>query len=78
MAMYPDVQKRAQEEIDRVVGTGRMPTFEDREQLPYVDAILKEALRWQPPVPLGVPHRVIEDDTYNGEEENPCEAGSLN
>ncbi|KLO17594.1 cytochrome P450 [Schizopora paradoxa] len=66
MAMYPDVQRRAQEELDRVVGSSRMPTFEDRERLPYIDAILKEALRWQPPVPLGVPHRVMEDDTYNG------------
>lgn len=68
MAMNPDVQKRAHEELDRVVGASRMPTFEDRERLPYIDAILKEALRWQPPVPLGVPHRVIADDTYNGEE----------
>jgi len=66
MTVFPEVQWKAQEEIDRVVGTGRLPTFEDRENLPYVDAVVKEALRWHPVAPLGLPHVSTEDDTYNG------------
>jgi cytochrome P450 len=53
MVLYPDVQKRAQAEIDSVVGKDRLPTFDDRASLPYVDAILREVLRWEPTVPLG-------------------------
>ena len=49
---YPEVLKKAQREIDRVVGTDRLPTFSDREQLPYVDCIIKEVLRWGTPVPI--------------------------
>ena len=51
---YPEVLKKAQREIDRVVGTDRLPTFSDREQLPYVDCIIKEVLRWGTPVPISV------------------------
>lgn len=47
------IWKRAQADIDAVVGTNRLPEFDDRSSLPYVDAILRETLRWQPPVPLG-------------------------
>lgn len=53
MAKYPHVQKRAQEEIDRVVGNERLPLLQDRQQLPFVDAIMSEVLRWKPAVPLG-------------------------
>lgn len=49
---YPEVLKKAQREIDSVVGTDRLPTFIDREQLPYVDCIIKEVLRWGTPVPI--------------------------
>ncbi|KAL3450266.1 putative cytochrome P450 oxidoreductase OrdA-like protein [Aspergillus insuetus] len=66
MALFPDVQKRAQEEIDRVVGRGRLPEFTDREKLPYVDALVKEALRWHPIGPMGLPHRTTADDVYKG------------
>ncbi|KAL2803244.1 putative cytochrome P450 oxidoreductase OrdA-like protein [Aspergillus granulosus] len=66
MALFPDVQKRAQDEIDRVVGRGRLPGYADRERLPYVDALSKEALRWHPIGPMGLPHRTTEDDIYNG------------
>lgn len=41
----PDVQRRAQEEIDRVVGTDRLPSFEDKQDLPYIEAVYKECLR---------------------------------
>jgi len=64
--MYPEVQKKAQEEIDRVVGHIRLPTFEDRVDLPYIDCIIKETLRWYPAVPLGLPHQLLEDDYYEG------------
>jgi len=54
MVLYPDVQKHAQAEIDSVIGMDRLfPTFEDRASLPYVEAILREVLRWHPIVPLG-------------------------
>ena len=53
MLLYPDVQAKAQEEIDSVVGNNRLPHFDDRAQLPYVDAILRELVRWNPVLPLG-------------------------
>ena len=63
---YPEVQRKAQEEIDRVVRSDRLPGFQDRENLPFVDAILKEVLRWHPVAPMGVPHTTTEDDVYDG------------
>ncbi|KAH7911996.1 cytochrome P450 [Hygrophoropsis aurantiaca] len=66
MLLYPDVQKRAQAEIDAVIDSKRLPTFEDRYSLPYVDAILREVLRWHPVVPLGIPHATSTDDVYEG------------
>ncbi|KAG2368716.1 cytochrome P450 [Suillus spraguei] len=66
MVLYPDVQKRAQVEIDSVVGEDRLPTFEDRVSLPYVESILRETLRWNPVTPLGIPHATSSDDTYDG------------
>lgn len=53
MAMYPEVQKKAQEELDAVVGRERLPHFDDRGNLPYINAIIKEVLRWQPVTPIG-------------------------
>ncbi len=46
--------KRAQEEIDGVVGSDRLPSFDDYEELPFVQAIVKETLRWRPIAVLGV------------------------
>jgi cytochrome P450 len=66
MSLHPDVQKRAQEEVDRVVGTDRLPTFDDLSQLHYVNAVIKEVLRWAPVAPLGLQHRVLQDDVYEG------------
>ncbi|KAI0699916.1 cytochrome P450 [Cerioporus squamosus] len=66
MSLYPDVERRAQAELDRVVGRNCMPEAEDRDRLPYVDAIMKETLRWHTAVPLGVARCVVEDDEYNG------------
>lgn len=53
MVLYPEVQRRAQEEIDGVVGPDRLPDFNDRPYLPFVEAVLRETLRWHPVVPLG-------------------------
>jgi len=53
MALYPEVQKKAQMEIDAVIGNNRLPDFNDRDALPYTNAIVKEAMRWQPVSPLG-------------------------
>ncbi len=54
MAMFPDAQRRAREELDSVVGGNRLPDFSDRETLTYLDALLLETLRWNPTVPLGI------------------------
>lgn len=53
MILYPEVMKRAQIEIDQVVGRDRLPTFEDAVDLPYVDALICEVLRWCPVTPMG-------------------------
>ncbi|KAJ3870024.1 cytochrome P450 1 [Lentinula novae-zelandiae] len=53
MCLHPDAQTKGQEEIDRVIGKDRLPTFEDRRHLPYVEAIYREVMRLHPPVPLG-------------------------
>ena len=53
MALYPEVQKKAQAEIDAVVGPDRLPGFEDRPSLPYINAVVKELMRWNLVAPLG-------------------------
>ncbi|KAH8103808.1 cytochrome P450 [Cristinia sonorae] len=65
MTLNPDIQLKAQEEIDRIVGHDRLPAYTDRPNLPYVDAIFRELMRWRPPVPL-VPRSMAQDDVYNG------------
>ena len=52
MTIHPEVVARGQDELDRVVGRDRLPEFSDREKLPYIEAILKEVLRWEPSLPL--------------------------
>ncbi|KAI0792996.1 cytochrome P450 [Irpex lacteus] len=66
MTLYPDVLRRAQAEIDAVVGRERVPTFEDKDNLPYIRAIVRETLRWRPVGPLAVPRQATEDDWYEG------------
>ncbi|KAL4914581.1 cytochrome P450 [Aspergillus aurantiobrunneus] len=66
MALYPDVQEKAQAELDRVLGPTTLPTFNDRPRLPYIEAIVKEALRWHPVAPMGIPHMCTQDDEYSG------------
>ncbi|KAI5899995.1 cytochrome P450 [Schizophyllum commune H4-8] len=66
MLHAPEVQIKAREELDRVVGAARLATIADRKDLPYIDAIVKETYRWEQVIPLGVPHRVMQDDVYDG------------
>ncbi|KAF8073649.1 cytochrome P450 [Lyophyllum atratum] len=65
-AYIAECQVRAQEELDAVVGTHRLPEFNDRASLPYLEGLLQETLRWNHPLPTSIPHRVVEDDVYNG------------
>ncbi|KAG6329177.1 hypothetical protein ID866_9912 [Astraeus odoratus] len=53
MVLNPEVQRRAQAELDSVVGPMRLPNFGDRPSLPYVEAVYRETLRWHPAAPLG-------------------------
>lgn len=56
MTKWPEVQKKAQQEIDSLIGEDRTPTWEDYGRLPYVAALVKECVRWRPVAPLGMPH----------------------
>ena len=66
MINHPEQQRKAQEEIDRVIGTDRMPSFQDTQDLIYVSAIVKEVQRWRPVIAGGLPHASIKDDVYLG------------
>lgn len=63
---HPGVMKKAQKEVDSVVGADRLPSFGDVEKLPYIAAFISELLRRRPISPLGVPHMVTQDDQYLG------------
>jgi len=85
MMEYPEKMAKAQREIDSVVGNDRLPTFTDRKNLPYVEALFNECFRYGASVPLctrflplglpgrpsypfwsALPHRLMEDDIYEG------------
>ncbi|KAG2363068.1 cytochrome P450 [Suillus spraguei] len=66
MALYPEVQKHAQAEIDAVVGQDQFPAFKDREKLPYISALIQELLRWAPIGPEGIPHHAMKEGVYEG------------
>lgn len=66
MMLYPSVQRKAQAEIDAVIGDGRLPQFEDRQRLPYVDALVKETLRWLPVTPMGAVHLTDTEIYHSG------------
>lgn len=53
MTLFPEAQKKARAEIDTIVGRDRLPTLADRPNLPYVEAIVSEMMRWAPVVPMG-------------------------
>jgi cytochrome P450 len=66
MLKHPNVQRKAQAELDSVVGSQRLPSLADRQHLPYVDAVVKEVMRCGSILPLGVPHKLTQDDVYDG------------
>ncbi|KAF9523255.1 putative monooxygenase [Crepidotus variabilis] len=65
MILNPNVQRKAQAEIDTIIGQDRLPLISDRPDLPYVRSVIAETFRWAPPVPLCVPHVLNQDDIYN-------------
>lgn len=83
MSLYPEVQARAQAEMDQVVGQGRLPSWDDHDSLPYLEALTKEVLRWNPVAPLGscsiyvgavplttrtgLPHRSTQEQVLEGQ-----------
>ena len=60
MTLYPEIMRRAQAQIDAVVGRDRLPNFGDRAQLPYIEAVVKEVQRWRPGAPISVPRQTTE------------------
>jgi cytochrome P450 len=79
LVLYPEVQERAQAELDSVISRDRLPTYGDKPRLPYIEAMSKELLRWQMVTPMGsdtqcskstpsqgVPHSLNDDDVYKG------------
>ncbi|KAJ7075371.1 cytochrome P450 [Mycena belliarum] len=66
MALYPDVQTKAQKSLDAVLDGCRLPDFSDFTQLPYLSAVINEVLRWHPVTPFAIYHVSTEDDTYQG------------
>uniref|UniRef100_A0A348G630 Cytochrome P450 2 n=1 Tax=Odontomachus monticola TaxID=613454 RepID=A0A348G630_ODOMO len=63
---YPRVLKKVQDEIDQVVGTGRLVTWNDRKDLPYTEAVIREVMRMSPFLPLSVIHKAVKDTTLGG------------
>ncbi|CAG8011876.1 unnamed protein product [Penicillium olsonii] len=66
MALFPEAQRKAQHELDTVLGEKQLPQFDDRENLPYINALVKEVLRWHPVVPVNLVHTSKEDDICEG------------
>jgi cytochrome P450 len=68
LLLNPEVFKKARADIDRVIGTDRLPTLKDREnpELKYLEYIIEETVRWRPLSPVGIPHKSLKDDIYNG------------
>jgi len=66
MVLHPEILRRIQDETDSVVGDSRLPDFDDRPSLTYLECVLREVYRIQPAAPLGVPHCTTEDDVYRG------------
>ncbi|KAJ7496496.1 cytochrome P450 [Mycena latifolia] len=66
MLANPEAQKKAQAELDAVLGTGDLPDFADEAALPYVSAVVKEVLWWRNVAPIAIPHYLSVDDEYRG------------
>ncbi|KAG8967856.1 hypothetical protein FRC03_009143 [Tulasnella sp. 419] len=66
MMAYPEVQRKAKEELDIVVGPHRKPTLDDIENLPYLRAVIKEMSRIRPIAPISMPHSILQEVYYKG------------
>ena len=66
LSLHPGTLKKAQDELDAVVGPHRLPEFEDKESLVYVNAIIMETLRWHTVTPFAAPHCTIADEELRG------------
>ncbi|GAA5824646.1 hypothetical protein JCM11251_005288 [Rhodosporidiobolus azoricus] len=66
MLAHPDVAARGQEELDRVIGHARLPSFSDQKDLPYCVAIVREMMRWRTVIAGGLAHAATEEGWYNG------------
>ncbi|TFK23525.1 cytochrome P450 [Coprinopsis marcescibilis] len=66
MLCFPEVQRKVQAELDRVVGRERLPEFSDEPYTPYLSAVIKEVMRWRPVSPMGMAHYLQQDDIYEG------------
>lgn len=64
--LNPHVLQKMRAEIDRVVGNDRLPSLDDRPQLRYIDYVVEETTRWRPLSPIGIPHKSLKEDEYNG------------
>lgn len=62
----PEVKKKIQCEIDEVVGQGRLPHLDDRANMPYTEACLRELMRYETLAPSSLPHRALHDTTFQG------------
>jgi len=67
MIRFPQVLKRAQAEVDSVVGRDRLPSLEDKDNLPLIRSVVLEVQRWRPVSPLPEPHVLTEDDVFDGQ-----------
>jgi cytochrome P450 len=66
MLLNPDALAKAQAEIDAIIGPDRLPGVQDRQSLPYVNALIKEVLRFEPVTPMGLLHSTTDDDVFEG------------
>lgn len=66
MVLHPEIMRKAQQQLDEVVGRSRLPMINDEARLPYVRALIKEVFRWKSIAPLGLPHRISVDDEFQG------------
>ncbi|KAF8171853.1 cytochrome P450 [Pholiota molesta] len=66
MAMFPEVQAKAQRDIDLIIGSERLVNFDDMSSLPYIEALRREVMRWRPVAPLGLMRAASSDDVYKG------------
>ncbi|CAB1339270.1 unnamed protein product [Coregonus sp. 'balchen'] len=66
MALYPNIQEKVHKEINSVMGSGKSPTLEDKQRMPYVEAVLHEVLRFCNIVPLGIFRATTQDTLVSG------------